>query len=167
MSCSFDPCEAINIFGGGLVVSALFALFTAWLTGRYQRKRFGKIHGHFNGFNSPENGIHLSIVTVTYVGKNNLELSVNVIHPEPEIWRGFVNLYSEEYGKLEFIYEQPENMTQIMGEKFIKIISQDFFILKHKQGEGFGNEFFFRDNNIKVESTFSFMKRLFRYYFGV
>lgn len=167
MHCSFDPCEAINIFAGGFIVSAFFALFVSWLTGRYQRKRFGKIHGHFNGFNKPNNGIHLSIVTVTYVGKNNLELSVNVIHPEPEIWRGFVNLYSEEYGKLEFIYEQPEEMSQIMGEKFIKILSKDHFTLKHKQGEGYGNEYFTRDNSIKVESRFSRIKRLFRYYFGM
>lgn len=167
MHCTFDPCEAINIFVGGLVVSALFALITSWLTGRYQRKRFGKIHGYFNGFDKAKNGIHLSIVTVTYVGKNNLELTVNVIHPKSEIWRGFVNLYSEEYGKLEFIYEQPEAMSQIMGEKFIKIISKDIFILKHKVGEGYGNEFFIRDNSIKDETTFEFLKRMMRYYFGM
>lgn len=167
MHCSFDPCEAINIFLGGFVVSALFALFVAWLTGRYQRKRFGKIHGQFNGFSKPENGIHLSIATVTYVGKNNLELSVSVIHPKSEIWRGFINLYSEEYGKLEFIYEQPDEMTQIMGDKFIKILSKDCFNLKHKQGEGYGNEYFYRDNLIKVESRFALIKRLCRYYFGM
>jgi hypothetical protein len=167
MSCSFDPCEAINIFIGGLVVSALFALLYAWLIRRYQRKRFGKIHGHFNGFSKPTDGTHLSIATVTYVGKNNLEISVNVIHPKPEIWRGFVNLYSEEYGKLEFIYEQPEEKSQIMGEKFIKILSEDHFNLKHKHGEGYGNEYFIRDNSLKEESTLAFINRIIKYYFGI
>ncbi len=31
-------------------------------------------------------------------------------------------------------------MSQIMGEKFIKILSEDHFTLKHKQGEGYGSE---------------------------
>ena len=169
--CHIEPCEVINVIGGGLLVAATFAIIYDWLKARRFRIHYGIIAGRrgtvpgmFDGFTVAKNGKHISNASIIYVAENKLEIQVATLDNN-EVWKGFISIYSglgqdtDVYGKLDFLITHPENKIGIMGSKIIRIFDRNSFVLIHKAGEGYGKEFFYR-NSIPEESFFQYHWRI-------
>ncbi len=158
--CDFDICEAVNIVIWASVVSATLAIISKWLSRRRNRKKYGKIDGLFNGTSAG----HLSRASVYYISRNMLEISVT--EENEDIWIGFISLYNEKNGIIDWNYFLREEKLQRFGIKKIIITNKDNFKIIGDLESGFGIENFKR-LPIEQEKTGARIKRLLKYYFDI
>lgn len=116
------------------------------------KKRYGIIDGIFVGYSNGNN----SSALVTYLTRNSLEISVTEL--DGAIWLGFISLYNEKNGTIDWNYISPDEKIKRFGLKKIIIVDKDNFKLIGDKHAGFGIENFTR-HPIKEESNLDFIKR--------
>jgi hypothetical protein len=138
----------IGIFGS-ITATAIYLIYDK----RKDRKRYGQIDGMFRS------ELNTSMASIYYMAKNNLEISVK--EDNGDLWLGFISLYNEKNGTIDWNYILPEEKIDRFGLKKIIIVDKDNFKLIGEKKENYGVEKFSR-LPFKRESTKEFLKRYFK-----
>jgi hypothetical protein len=141
--CLFKSDTSINLLVGiigSIVASIIFTITNDKLRSRKEKIRYGKIEGLFKGEGNTSADVH-------YMGKNQLEISVT--EGNGDIWLGFISLYNQKNGTIDWNYLQPDEKVARFGLKKIIITNADNFKLIGEKEKGYGIEIFTRHQFIK------------------
>lgn len=142
--CSNFSETLLNFLIG--VAGSIIATFIYLKYDSYKEKtRYGKIDGFFRGISRGDD----SAALVNYMSKNLLEISVST--PSGETWLGFISLYNEKNGTIEWNFQNPPERVGQFGLKKIIITDKDNFRVIGEAPD-FGVETFAR-LNIPRQST--------------